>query len=186
MENAQKAIIIGVGIFITIIIIAAVMLISGMGQDLINNSETEVGNISSNLQAQITANFDEKNMTGAQVIAAVKTYYKYDNLAVGVQMKFTKSYITCADRPGCVPWDLIKNSGVEILYYSNMSANIDRKTVLNDKNVLKVNNKVTSIGKMNDKTDKAAYIRTDEKFKSHLIKNNGTVVGIYFERLENL
>ena len=34
MENAQKAIMIGVGLFITIISIAAVMLITGLGQNI--------------------------------------------------------------------------------------------------------------------------------------------------------
>lgn len=39
MDSAQKAIMIGVGLFITIIIISAVMLITSEGQDIINNSK---------------------------------------------------------------------------------------------------------------------------------------------------
>ena len=53
MDNAQKAIMIGVGLFITIIIIAAVMLITGMGQDMINSSTSQVSNISSSLQLYV-------------------------------------------------------------------------------------------------------------------------------------
>ena len=37
MENAQKAIMIGVGLFITIIIIAAVMVVVGVSNDLLDN-----------------------------------------------------------------------------------------------------------------------------------------------------
>lgn len=46
MDNAQKAIMIGVGLFITIIIIAAVMLITGMGQNLLNKGQAQVSGIS--------------------------------------------------------------------------------------------------------------------------------------------
>ena len=42
MDNAQKAIMIGVGLFITIIIIAAVMLITGMGQDMLVEGQQQV------------------------------------------------------------------------------------------------------------------------------------------------
>ena len=42
MDNAQKAIMIGVGLFITIIVIAAVMLITGIGQDLLNSGTQQL------------------------------------------------------------------------------------------------------------------------------------------------
>ena len=81
MDNAQKAIMIGVGLFITIIVIAAVMLITGMGQDLLNSGVDEVNNISSSLKAQLTADYDgNTNLRGSQVIAAVKKYYTNEEL----------------------------------------------------------------------------------------------------------
>lgn len=53
MDNAQKAIMIGVGLFITIIVIAAVMVISGMGQDIINSGTEQIGNVQSRLNDSI-------------------------------------------------------------------------------------------------------------------------------------
>lgn len=70
MDNAQKAIMIGVGLFITIIIIAAVMLITGAGQDLMNQGTQQIGNISESLRIQVTDQYDGKVLTGSQVKAA--------------------------------------------------------------------------------------------------------------------
>ncbi len=74
MDNAQKAIMIGVGLFITIIIISAVLLITNLGTGLISNAQGQLSNISKSLQNQVTAAYDGKTMTGADVIAAVQQY----------------------------------------------------------------------------------------------------------------
>ena len=70
MDNAQKAIMIGVGLFITIIIIAAVMLITGMGQNLLNQGQAQVEGISESLMNDLTAQYDGKIMSGSQVRTA--------------------------------------------------------------------------------------------------------------------
>lgn len=70
MDNAQKAIMIGVGLFITIIIIAAVMLITGMGQNLLNKGQSQVSGISESLMNDLVAQYDGKTMSGAQVRTA--------------------------------------------------------------------------------------------------------------------
>ena len=70
MDNAQKAIMIGVGLFITIIIIAAVMLITGMGQNLLNKGQAQVSGISESLLNDLTAQYDGKQMSGSQVRTA--------------------------------------------------------------------------------------------------------------------
>lgn len=81
MDNAQKAIMIGVGLFITIIIIAAVMMITGMGKQLLDDGQKEVINISKSLQAQLTSAYDgNTNLNGTQVIAAVNQYYQNEGL----------------------------------------------------------------------------------------------------------
>ena len=83
MENAQKAIMIGVGLFITIIIIAAVMLITGMGQNLLNQGEAQVSGISESLRNELTAQYNGKTMTGAQVrTAAVQILNRNDGINV--------------------------------------------------------------------------------------------------------
>lgn len=79
MENAQKAIMIGVGLFITIIIIAAVMLITGMGQNLLNKGTSQVEGISESLMNDLVAQYDGKTMSGAQVrTAAVQLVNRSD------------------------------------------------------------------------------------------------------------
>lgn len=70
MDNAQKAIMIGVGLFITIIIIAAVMLITGMGQNLLNQGQSQVAGISESLMNDLTQQYDGKRLTGSQVRTA--------------------------------------------------------------------------------------------------------------------
>ena len=74
MDNAQKAIMIGVGLFITIIIISAVLLITNLGTNLVTNAQGQLSSISKSLQNQVTAAYDGKTMTGAEVIAAVQQY----------------------------------------------------------------------------------------------------------------
>ena len=78
MENAQKAIMIGVGLFITIIIISAVLLITNIGTDLINNSKDELTNISTVLQNQVIAAYDGKTLSGGEVVAACQLYENSD------------------------------------------------------------------------------------------------------------
>ena len=70
MDNAQKAIMIGVGLFITIIIIAAVMLITGMGQNLLNKGQNQVSGISESLMNDLVTQYDGKTMSGSQVRTA--------------------------------------------------------------------------------------------------------------------
>ncbi|MBR6613881.1 MAG: hypothetical protein IKK84_03850, partial [Clostridia bacterium] len=63
MDNAQKAIMIGVGLFITIIIISSVLLISNMGTNLITSAQSQLSGITKGLQNQITAAYDGKTLT---------------------------------------------------------------------------------------------------------------------------
>lgn len=79
MDNAQKAIMIGVGLFITIIIIAAVMLITGMGQNLLNKGQSQVNGISASLQNDLFEQYNGKKMSGAQVRTAAVQLKKRDD-----------------------------------------------------------------------------------------------------------
>lgn len=82
MDNAQKAIMIGVGLFITIIIIAIVMVVTGMGQELANNATGELSAMSAQLQKQLTQEYDGTVMTGSQVLASVKKYHGDSKMAI--------------------------------------------------------------------------------------------------------
>lgn len=74
MDNAQKAIMIGVGLFITIIIISAVMLMTNAGNDMMNNGMDQLSNISDSLSRQLYSDFAGATMSGAKVISAIKNY----------------------------------------------------------------------------------------------------------------
>ncbi len=101
MDNAQKAIMIGVGLFITIIIIAAVMLITGMGQNLLNKGQSQVNGISASLQNDLFEQYNGKKMSGAQVrTAAVQLKNRDDaesiTIKIGGEEKKTTDEINTA------------------------------------------------------------------------------------------
>ena len=84
MDNAQKAIMIGVGLFITIIIIAAVMLITGMGQNLLNQGQSQVAGISESLMNDLISQYDGKTLSGAQVKSAAVQLANRDDASIEV------------------------------------------------------------------------------------------------------
>ena len=89
MDNAQKAIMIGVGLFITIIVIAAVMLITGIGQDLLNSGTQQLSGISESLKTQIIDQYDGKVMTGAQVRTAAVDLVNRNETSIVVKIDGT-------------------------------------------------------------------------------------------------
>lgn len=161
MDNAQKAIMIGVGLFITIIIISAVMLITSAGQDMINNSTQQVGNISSSLQAQLTSQFDETVLTGSQVISAVKSYNTTEGFIITVKPK----------------------GGNEFQYGKSVRKGwVNSSAGSTDWHVTGVdaNSSVQAVGRLTDPND-ASYVASTAKYKAHLLKISDTVVGLYFQ-----
>ena len=162
MDNAQKAIMVGVGLFITIIIIAAVMLITGMGQELITGGQTQVSNISASLQAQLTSDFDNSTITGAQVVSAIKRYYQDDNMVLAMKTA-TNSYINY----GKIGGDLSFVVGSTYYTITNLSDNENP----------------TSIGGLSSPTD-TNYVPSTAKYNAKLIKVAGSdnIVGIVFEK----
>ncbi|MDD3303955.1 MAG: hypothetical protein PHP54_03465 [Clostridia bacterium] len=158
MDNAQKAIMIGVGLFITIIIIAAVMLITGMGQEMLQGGQEQVSNISKSLQAQLTADFDDSTITGAQVVTAIKRYYKDESMV------------------------LIVKNGTTTTNYGKVTA-----TVAGDYTTTSITSErytPSGIGALSDSSAAGTYAPSTAKYKSHVIKIAGSdnVVGLYFEK----
>ena len=160
MDNAQKAIMIGVGLFITIIVIAAVMLITGMGQDMLVSGQQEVSNISASLQSQLTSDFDGTTVTGAQVITAVKRYYKDEAMIVMVD---SNSF-------GKIKGTLTGDSATGYTVPS-----VDKQDA------------AQKIGILTDKSasNTANYVANTGKYKANLIKivNTDDVVGIKFDKI---
>ena len=79
MDNAQKAIMIGVGLFITIIIIAAVRLITGMGQNLLNQGQAQVNGMSESLRNELFQQYHGKKLSGSQVRTAATQLVNRDD-----------------------------------------------------------------------------------------------------------
>ncbi len=162
MDNAQKAIMIGVGLFITIIVIAAVMLITGMGQDMLQSGQQQVSNISASLQAQLTSDFDGTTITGAQVITAVKRYYQDDTMIIKVKATAGGSMLDYGKVTGT-----LESGGYNV---SSIQANDSPQKV----------GTLTNTSASNT----ANYVPNSAKYKANVIKIKGSndVVGICFER----
>ena len=90
MDNAQKAIMIGVGLFITIIIISAVLLIVNIGTDMMNSSREQLSGITKGLQNQVTSAYDGKTMNGSEVISA---YQLYESSQMSVVVKVSDAKV---------------------------------------------------------------------------------------------
>lgn len=71
MDNAQKAIMIGVGLFITILIISIVLLITNLGISTTKTAGESIVKISSSLQTQLITQYDRKTITGQDVYFAI-------------------------------------------------------------------------------------------------------------------
>lgn len=168
MDNAQKAIMIGVGLFITIIIIAAVMLITGMGQDMLTSGQQQVSNISSSLQAQITSDFDGTTVTGAQVISAVKRYYTDETMVITVKA-------TAGTGATSAEYGKVTATGLEGSAANGYTADGTAE-----------NTAVVKVGKLSDtsSSNAAYYVPNSAKYSANVIRIEGsdTVIGVVFER----
>lgn len=161
MDNAQKAIMIGVGLFITIILITAVMAITGIGTSLLDSGQSQLAGLSSTLTSQLTASFDEKTMTGAQVYAYCQQYYDSMDLVVCVNNIATG---------GTVYW---------ISYYEGTGYDASEHTVTATAD--NTSSPITLV-KLSSSSTTSERIVTTATYKSSLITQNEMVVGIAFER----
>lgn len=160
MDNAQKAIMIGVGLFITIIIIAAVMLITGMGQNLLNKGTDKVSGISSQLDMTELEAYDNTKVTGAQVSAAVKKYWTDANIIVYVGDN-------CTTSTGLSSKPTVATNGTK--------ATTDPTGIVNNS----AKHKDDSLSNYTSSTGEYA-ISTSARYKAYLIQANDNTVGVYF------
>ena len=164
MENAQKAIMIAVGLFITIILITAVMAITGIGTGLIDQGQEQLGGLSAQLTSQLTAAFDNKTMSGAQVLSNVTKYYDDPNMVVivdnaGTSVGVTYNTISGVTRPSAGTSRITNSSFVITEQSSRPELSAYTSSAAADKN-----NKII----------------TTAMYKSYLIEINDEVVGIGF------
>lgn len=170
MDNAQKAIMIGVGLFITIIIIAAVMLITGIGQNLTQSGTEQINNMATSLQNQLTSQFDNVDMMGSAVLTAIQRYYSDDNMVILVNNtsnqfdKFT-----------------ILNAGT-YTPKSNKFENKDSYINLPDGMEATTAAGRPSLSTFSNASNKTNRIVTTAKYKVRLVKINDGVCGIAFNK----
>jgi len=171
MDNAQKAIMIGVGLFITIIVIAAVMAITGIGTDLLNKGQSQLGDISGNLQKQITDQYDNQQMSGAQVLAAVNKFYSDNSMSV-VLYNGTASTTSTASVNGIIA------TMTAIPAAHNTVTNVSSTGVLTTGATRTPIKDYKTVGNVNE-------ILSSSRYKSVLITNavNATVIGVAFIQL---
>lgn len=74
MDNAQKAIMVGVGLFITLLVVAAVMAIVNLATGIIDVGKTGLVNLSDSLVNQLYKSYDDVDVKGYQVITAADQY----------------------------------------------------------------------------------------------------------------
>ncbi len=165
MENAQKAIMIAVGLFITIIIITAVMLIMGLGTNLLNEGQNELSQLSTTLTQSLTASYDNVPMTGAQVLSAVQQYYNDVDMIVAVNNVLAT--------PGA-PANFVFGTSTQCTITDTSGNNIlaDTRTDAVAQNL----GLFTSSDAINQR------IVTTGRYTSKLIMINGAVAGIGFYR----
>lgn len=178
MESAQKAIMIGVGLFITIIIIAAVMTITGIGQDLLNQGQSQLSGISGQLQSQLQTQYDQVTMSGSLVKAAISKYYNDPQVVVAlynVKDTFTTPAYVGAANIGTSTLTAVGSTSANL---AGFTANAATLTI----------NEITSkipIAEFSTKAN-ANYIEPTGQYKSVLIRRSDTaaVVGIAFARYQ--
>ena len=171
MENAQKAIMIGVGLFITIILITAVMAITGIGTGLLDQGQEQLGGLSSQLTSQLTAAFDNKQMSGAQVLSNVQKYYGDPNMVIALyntkaQTEPTYATVNTIEHPKNLTSTIIATDAVEL-----NGAGIDSS---------KPRPAVSAFSSSASKAE--VKVVTTAVYQSQLITYNDSVVGIAFMR----
>lgn len=163
MDNAQKAIMIGVGLFVTILIIAAVMLIVNPAISLINNATDKVTNLSEALQNQLTQEYDEVTVTGSKVISTIQLYCTDQDMILEVKATDGGEVLEL----GKVKGDNGSLSLAKALTYGSSDTQ-------------------TKVSELSDSSVPENYVPASARYKAHLIKSTSgdVVLGIYFERIK--
>ncbi|MCX8075312.1 MAG: hypothetical protein N2749_07000 [Clostridia bacterium] len=169
MDNAQKAIMIGVGLFITIIIIGAVMTITGLGQNLLNQGQSQLGGITSQIQQQLTAEYDDVQLTGAEVLAAIQKYYTDPKMVVQLYNKSGTYTQTDASVK------FTSQNSVTVTAPTVNTAKVVATTAIGANSAQPSYNSFTTPGH-------AMYISISGQYQAQLIQNNGATIGIAFFR----
>lgn len=160
MDNAQKAIMIGVGLFVTILIIAAVMLIVNPAIGLIDSAAGKIGNLSETFTTMLYQKYDDRTVTGAEVISFVQQYAADENMIIEVKPNASSNML-----------ELGKSRG-------NGSLTVDKGLKYDD------TNKQTKVSALTDSSNSDTYVPSSARYSASLIKSStgDSVVGVQFIR----
>ncbi len=177
MDNAQKAIMIGVGLFITIIIISAVLLIVNLGTGLVDDATSELGTMSTGLQNQILQNYDNKTLSGVQVRSAIQQYLRSSDMTVVLMKKDASAAAATVGAKSLGSATMSLETGEEFFEIEGTNFKSLEK---GDTGYVKK----TSMQEFNDVSNVSTgvYVDTSNTFKSYVLKIKGTstIVGVVF------
>lgn len=161
MDNAQKAIMIGVGVFITILIIAAVMVLVNLGIDLLNRGTQSAQGLSEVLTRKLTSDYDNTTVSGAKLLSAVEQFSVEDNMVIEVKATTSASYLELGTVRG------------------NGDITLDKGLPYDSSNVK------SSISALKNSADSENYVSSTARYKAELIRSSSgdVVMGIRFTRV---
>lgn len=164
MDNSQKAIMIGVGLFLTILIISIVLLVANIGISTTREAKEQGVKINSNLERQLITLYDKKIVTSDDVLYAFNVFSKTLNQNIGIiEYQPHNIHIVIYCKTGI----LIDRKPNNITYeYYQQTDQINTDTFITMQPTTEIKNK----------------IRYNKKYNSYLIKNNNLeIIGIIFE-----
>lgn len=157
MNNAQRALLVAAGLFLTIALITLVVNLFGSAQEASKQAQQDFSSMQTELSAAAFAGYDNTTLTGSQVLNAIRKYSS--KASFGIQV------ITGKNEDGI--W-YIKPINVD--EDSDEYGNVESGSV----------GSITS-----DATDEESddYINPSGQFKGTVIRDsNGVVRGIIFEQ----
>lgn len=164
MDNAQKAIMIGVAIFITVIIITLVLLITNIGINTTKKPLNTAGAMSQSLMEQLTTQYDRKLVTGQDVLYCLE---QNESTVVKVGL------VPLADPTNIY---VMNNSGAYAGGYAQLSTDqtFYQRVTSSLINSLPINT--------SSKNTLKSYVSTNKSYKSYLYRDSDTseLLGVVF------
>lgn len=162
MDNAQKAIMIGVGLFVTILIIAAVMLIVNPAINLLDIGAGKVIQMSETVQKMLYERYDDTTVYGAEVVSAAQQFSSEQTMVIEVMP--------------IIGGNLLELGKVR----GNGTTTLDKALKYDSTNVQ------SKVSALSDSSNMDTYVPASARFNAQLIKSTSgdTVMGILFTRIK--
>ena len=182
MDNAQKAIMIGVSVFIVIMLITAAVVITNIGNETMSNNNKQLEGVSKNVASQLLSDYSTQEMSGTNVIASVKKFYEKENFLLCVDSHngicnatYQKFYSTLIPS-GSI---MLEPSYDGENYVATWFRTADAKTypMFIFEGTLQNNTP--------DITNLSSKIKSTDTYMSYIIYQSGTdtILGIYFKKI---